>query len=100
MIDIDKFSFCFFSLDINDVIRQEIEITKLSNKFQIERHYRHKRNSGMYLSFSKMVNDAIDDTDSEFMIFCNPKTIPTVNDIEFIIEKLTTGYCFASAVSF
>jgi hypothetical protein len=47
-----------------------------------------------------MVNDAIDDTDSEFMIFCNPKTIPTVNDIEFIIEKLSTGYCFASAVSF
>ena len=38
MIDIDKFSFCFFSSDINDVIRQEIEITKLSNKFQIERH--------------------------------------------------------------
>jgi hypothetical protein len=100
MIDIDKFSFCFFSSDINDVIRQEIEITKLSNKFQIERHYRHERNSGMYLSFSQMVNDAIDDTDSEFMIFCNPKTIPTVNDIEFIIEKLSTGYCFASAVSF
>ena len=54
----------------------------------------------MYLSFSQMVNDAIDDTDSEFMIFCNPKTILEVNDIEFIIGKLSEGYCFVSTVSF
>ena len=31
MININKFAFCFFSSDINDVIRQEIELTKLSN---------------------------------------------------------------------
>jgi len=100
MINIDSFAFCFFSSDINDVIRQEIELNKVSGKFQIERHYRHERNSGMYLSFSQMVNDAIDDTDSEFMIFCNPKTILTVTDIEFILGKLSTGYCFASTVGF
>lgn len=100
MVNIDKFAFCFFSSDINDIVRQDIELTKLSGQFQIERHYRHERNSGLYLSFSQMVNDAIDDTDSEFMIFCNPKTILTVSDIEFILEKLLTGYCFASTVSF
>lgn len=100
MVNIDKFAFCFFSSDINDIVRQDIELTKLSGQFQIERHYRHERNSGLYLSFSQMVNDAIDDTDSEFMIFCNPKTILTVSDIEFILEKLSTGYCFASTVSF
>ena len=100
MININKFAFCFFSSDISDVVRQDIELTKLSSQFEIERHYRHKRNRGLYLSFSQMVNDAIDDTDSEFMIFCNPKTILTVNDIEFILGKLSTGYCFASTVSF
>jgi hypothetical protein len=100
MININKFAFCFFSLDINDVIRQEIELTKLSNKYQIERWYRHDRNNGKYMSFSQMVNDAIDDTDSEFMIFCNPKTHFKIEDIEFIIEKLSNGYCFASVVSF
>jgi hypothetical protein len=100
MINIDKFAFCFFSSDINDVVRQDNELTKLSGQFQIERHYRHERNLGLYLSFSQMVNDAIDDTDSEFMIFCNPKTILTVNDVEFMIEKLSKGYCFVSTVSF
>jgi hypothetical protein len=100
MINIDKFAFCFFSSDINDVIRQEIELTKLSNKYQIERWYRHDRNNGKYVSFSQMVNDAIDDTDSEFMLFCNPKTNLTSDDIEFVLNKLSTGYCFASVVSF
>jgi hypothetical protein len=100
MININKFAFCFFSSDVNDVVKQDIELTKLSGQFQIERHYRHERNSGLYLSFSQMVNDAIDDTDSEFMIFCNPKTILTINNIKFILENLSSGYCFVSTVSF
>lgn len=100
MIKIDEFAFCFFSSDVSTVIEQENELTKLSDKFLIERWYRHDRNSGKYTSFSQMVNDAIDDTDSEFMIFCNPKTKFTSTDIEFIINKLSNGYCFASVVSF
>jgi hypothetical protein len=100
MININKFAFCFLSSDTNDVVRQDLELTKLSAQFQIERHYRHERNSGLYLSFSQMVNDAIDDTDSEFMIFCNPKTILNIKNIKNILEKLSTGYCFASTVSF
>ena len=89
MIKIDEFAFCFFSSDVSTVIEQENELTKLSDKFLIERWYRHDRNSGKYTSFSQMVNDAIDDTDSEFMIFCNPKTKFTSTDIEFIINKLS-----------
>lgn len=100
MIKINEFAFCFFSSDINDVVEQEKELTLLSDKYQIERWYRHDRNISRYTSFSQMVNDAIDDTDSEFMIFCNPKTKFKSSDIEFIIEKLSNGYCFASVVSF
>jgi len=100
MIKIDEFAFCFFSSDVSTVIEQENELTKLSDKYLIERWYRHDRNSGKYVSFSQMVNDAIDDTDSEFMIFCNPKTKFTSSDIEFVLDKLSNGYCFASVVSF
>lgn len=100
MIKIDDFAFCFFSTEIENIIEQEKEITKLSNKYQIERWYRHDRNSGKYPSFSQMVNDAIDDTDSEFMIFCNPKTIFKSEDIEIILDRLSNGYCFVSLVSF
>lgn len=100
MININEFAFCYFSSDIDFVIEQEKELTKLSSKYLIERWYRHDRNIGRYTSFSQMVNDAIDDTDSEFMIFCNPKTKFTSEDIEFIIDKLSNGYCFASVVSF
>lgn len=100
MIEIKEFAFCFFASDINRVIEQEKEVTKLSGEYLIERWYRHDRNPGKYLSFSQMVNDAIDDTDSEFMIFCNPKTHFNSADIEFILEKLSNGYCFASVVNF
>jgi hypothetical protein len=100
MININEFSFCFFSSDVNRVVEQEKELNKLSSKYQIERWYRHERVEGNYVSFSQMVNDSIDDTDSEFMLFCNQKTNITSEDIEFIIDKLSTGYCFASVVSF
>lgn len=100
MITIDSFAFCFFANDIEKVIEQEKEVTKLTSKYQIERWYRHDRVEGKYASFSQMVNDAIDDTDSEFMIFCNPKTNFTSNDIETILDKLSNGYCFASIVNF
>jgi hypothetical protein len=100
MIEIEGFAFCFFSTDIDRIIEQEKELTKLSSKYQIERWYRHDRNPGKYSSFSQMVNDAIDDTDSEFMIFCNPKTHFNSRDIELILEKLSNGYCFSSVVSF
>ena len=33
MLKIDKFAFCFFSSDINIVIEQEKELTKLSDKY-------------------------------------------------------------------
>jgi hypothetical protein len=100
MIVIDKFAFCFFANDINKVVEQEKEIIKLTSKYQIERWYRHDRVSGKYTSFSQMVNDAIDDTDSEFMIFCNPKTNFISEDIETILDKLSSGYCLATVVSF
>jgi hypothetical protein len=100
MITIDNFAFCFFSNNIDIIIEQEKELTKLSPKYQIERWYRHERGDGRYMSFSQMVNDAIDDTDSEFMIFCNPKTNFVADDIETIIHKLSNGYCFASVVNF
>jgi GT2 family glycosyltransferase len=100
MLKINEFAFCFLSSDVNDVIRQENMLTTIVDKYQIERWYRHDRNCGRYISFSQMINDAIDDTESEFMIFCNPKTNFTIQDIEFIIGKLSNGYCFASVVSF
>jgi hypothetical protein len=100
MIKIEDFAFCFFASDPERVSEQEKELTKISPKYQIERWYRHDRNPGKYTSFSQMVNDAIDDTDSEFMIFCNPKTNFTSDDVETIIDRLSNGYCFASVVNF
>lgn len=100
MVEIKNFAFCFLSSESDDVKRQEKELKSLSKKYKIEKWFRHIRNANRYVSFSQMINDAIDDTNSEFMIFCNPKTYFVSEDIEFILDKLSNGYCFASIVSF
>ena len=100
MIKIKYFAFCFFSLDESKVASQEAVVDKMSGMYSIEKWFRSERMPEKYLSFSQMVNDAIDDTESEFMIFCNPKTELCVEGVERILEKLSSGYCFASVVSF
>lgn len=100
MIKIENFAFCFFSLDQNRVDFQESIVDSMRERYSIEKWFRSERMPEKYLSFSQMVNDAIDDTESEFMIFCNPKTEFSDSDVEKILQKLSSGYCFASIVSF
>ena len=59
MIEINSFAFCFLSQHIEDIQRQELELTKLSDRFLIERWYRKDRNESNYLSFSQMIIECI-----------------------------------------
>lgn len=94
-----KIAICFMSYD-KDIAEKQLENLKSGLNFETEKYFRHQKNPHQYQTFSQMINEAIDDTESEFMIFINPKTIVTSHDVNLIIEKLCSGYCFASIFGF
>lgn len=96
MIDHERVAICFMSADKDIAKEQSGRIDKNKLGFEVEEYFRYERNSFLCQTFSQMINETIDDTESEFMIFINPKTIICTKDIEFIIDKLCSGYCFAS----
>ena len=100
MIDPKKVAICFMSGDKGIAEEQSTKIDKSKLSFEVEEYFRYERNAFLSHSFSQMINETIDDTESEFMIFINPKTIISTEDINFIIEKLCSGYCFASLFGF
>lgn len=68
--------------------------------FEMELYFPKKENRINFYSFSSLINDSIENTKSEFMIFINPKTIIKSGDISFIIDQLCSGKCFVSLVNF
>lgn len=100
MIKIEKASVCFMAQDMPTGSRQLESIDKSQLSFDMHPYLSAERNAVLYSSFSQMINEAIDDTDCEFMIFINPKTIATAQDLNFIIDRLSSGYCFASLFGF
>jgi hypothetical protein len=86
---------CYFG-DKETVLNQSNLINKSSLPFELEERFKYETNPYLLQTFSQMINEAIDDTENEFMIFVNPKTIVSSEDIYFIIEKLCSGYCFVS----
>jgi hypothetical protein len=96
----NKIAFCFLSSSIENTIPQQKEIIKLESHIFVEKWFRYEKFIDNYVSFSQLINDAINDTESEFMVFCNPKTNFIYEDILKIIDKLSNGYCFASVVNF
>lgn len=95
-----KIAICLFATDENTLNNQLSELSKLHLSFEIEYWFRYKKNPINYNSFSQMINEAIDDTDSEFMVFINPKSKIILEDINFIINKLCSGFCAVYTSSF
>lgn len=100
MIYPKRVAICFMSGDKKIAEEQSSRIDRSQLDFEVEEYFRHERNSFLCQTYSQMANETIDDTESEFMIFINPKTIISTEDIKFIIEKLCSGYCFVSLFGF
>ena len=95
-----KIAICLFSSNKKTSEEQVNLLSPLLLDFEIEWWFKHQRNKGDYLSYSQMVNDAIDDTDSEFMVFLNPKTIISPSIVNEIINHLCSGFALSAPVSF
>jgi len=96
----ERVAICFMSEndDITNSQLSNINFDKLNFKFEI--YKRHEYNNSLYLSFSQMINDAINETESEIMVFINPKTKFNEDDLNELYGKLNNGYCFVSLFGF
>lgn len=54
----------------------------------------------LYTSYSQMINESVENVDSEYIIFVSSKVKVTSDDITDIIKKLCSGYSFVSKVGF
>jgi len=81
--------------------REQMEtLMGLSKFYIIEWWDRSKKQSAGYNSFSQMVNEATCETTSEFMVYINPKTNPTIEYVNEIIHDLCNGMCWSAKVAF
>ena len=86
MIDPKKVAICFMSGEKEIAEMQSNRIDKSKFGFEVEEYFRYERNSFLCQTFSQMINETIDDTESEFMIFINPKTIICTTDFLKVIQ--------------
>ena len=96
MIYPKRVAICFMAGDKITAEKQSAKIDKTKLSFEVEEYFRYERNPFICHTYSQAANEIIDDTESEFMIFINPKSIICNEDIELIVEKLCSGYCLAT----
>ena len=91
---------CLNAPTVKRALEQKEMLISLESDFNIEWDIRAERIEGNMLSYSQMINEAVLGTESEFMIFINPSTIPTPKDIYTMIDDLCSGFAFSSIVAF
>ena len=91
---------CFIGGDSQRTEEQINALSGIENIFNVEWSKRSDKLEGYYPSYSQAVNEAVIETESEFMILINPQANPEIEDIELIISELCNGYAYSSVVSF
>lgn len=89
-----KVAVIFFAGDPSIADKQYEPLRSANLPFEVVPYFRHERQTFLYQSYSQMFNDFIDETEEEFMIFANPKTVVSSEDVEKIVNLLCSGFCF------
>lgn len=85
--------------DDQSILQKQIEVAKKS-RFELELYFPNIDNPNGFSSYSQIINESVCNTDSEYMIFVNPKVILDEFDLESMIKNLMTGKCFVSIIGF
>jgi hypothetical protein len=96
---IERISVCFLSKDMEVSMNQMLAIDKSSLRFEMVPFFAAERKK-YYQSYSQLANEAIDDSECEFMIFINPKSIVSSDDLNILANLLESGYCMAGLFGF
>lgn len=89
---------CFIGGDIERTNYQQNLILSQYPKYNIFFWRRCDKFQGYYYTWSQIANECISESPNEFIIFINPKVEPSVNDIDYMVDRLLCGYCFVSVI--
>jgi len=99
MIDIPKKITINFNGFEHEIVQKQVQsIDKNQLLFDTEFIFSNDIQNKMYVSFSQMINEAINRSKNEFIIFINPKVKIKSSELNDIIIKLCDGYCFVSKI--
>lgn len=94
----ENITICFIGGNPERTDEQQNLILSQNSNFNFFFWRRCDKFQGYYYTWSQIANECICESPNEFIIFINPKVDPLIEDINFIIEKLVSGYCFCSII--
>jgi len=96
----NKIAICFVDGNKERTLEQVKQLEGIEDDFTVEWNFRADKFSGSYSNFSQLVNEAVVETSSEFMVFINPKTNISREDVNRLIDDLCNGFAWSSICSF
>jgi len=96
----DRIAICFVDGNKERTLEQVKQLEGIEDDFIVEWNFRADKFSGSYSTFSQLVNEAVVETSSEFMVFINPKTNISRVDVNRLIDDLCNGFAWSSICSF
>lgn len=96
----NKIAICFVDGNHERTLDQMQQLNGIEDHFEVEWQLRSEMYPGFYHTYSQLINEAAIVTESEFMVFINPKTSISVDDVRKIINDLCNGFCVSMICSF
>jgi hypothetical protein len=92
-IKIEKITICLHCGCSKDIVENQIQVLKpLEQKYDIYWNNRIDRHPEIYDCYSKLINHSIATSPTEWIILINDRTVPTVDEVEKMIDLLENGF--------
>jgi len=93
-----KITVCFIGGNVERTNIQQDSILNQNMGYEFFFWRRCDKFEGYYYTWSQIANECISESPNEYIIFINPKVDPLISDIDHMIDKLISGYCFVSVI--
>lgn len=93
---IDEITICLHAGSRQDVVDNQMKaLSGLEKKYDVYWNKRIERYPYAYDSYSELINEAIVTSATEFFILVNDRVLPTVEQVEKMINQLESGFACA-----
>ncbi len=94
----NKITICFIGGNVERTDAQQDAILNQNPDYDFFFLRRCDKFEGYYYTWSQIANECISESPNEYIIFINPKIEPLISDIDHMVDKLISGYCFVSVI--